>query len=90
VIFTRREHRAIANFLVRDEVQTKREAQTGTRGFWPFMSRREENHMAWEHVMPRGAIRAKGRSAVEESARRAGRTQRAEGHRNQRNNRREY
>jgi hypothetical protein len=56
---------------------------------WPGASRREENHQRWEDNDPRGAIRAKGRLAAQESARRAGRTQRAE-RRNQRNNRREY
>lgn len=53
-------------------------------------SRREEDHQRWEDIAPFGSIRAKGRLAVRLSALMAGRRQRKAGHRNQRNNRREY
>jgi len=52
-------------------------------------NRRVQNHQDWEDDNPRGAIRAKGRHAVDQAVAR-GRRQTRSSPRTQRNNRREY
>jgi hypothetical protein len=52
-------------------------------------NRRVQNHQAWEDDNPRGAIRAKGRHAVDQAIARERGNVRAS-RRTQRNNRREY
>lgn len=59
----------------------------GLGNLWPGASRREENHQQWEDTDRRGAIRAKGRHALELRARSQPRRAQT---RRERNNRREY